>query len=273
MQELLRNAWQGWQQYISAGKVAALLLAVLLWYWFGRSREQEKQGTLYHYTTLMSILCICPVTAVCLQLYQTKFYDYQWIWSFVPVTLVIAYGGTTFLAKNWEQWKEKTQERVKIVTVTALCAGALLLCGSLGKDTGLEYIEAEAETEELLELLLERQDGEVCLWAPREVMSKARALNGKIKLVYGRNMWDKSLDGYAYDTYTEAEKELYEWMCVVETQGDTEEKTAKYADMAGDKGVNTLLLPIQIEEQLLRQMESATGAVAEEVGAYYLLCW
>lgn len=277
MQELLRNAWQGWRQYISDGKLAVLLLAVLLWYWFGRNREQEKQGALYRYTTLMAVCCICPVTAALLQVYQTRFYDYRWIWFLVPMTLLIGYGCTTFLAKYWEQWKYKKQERGMTLVLTGMCAGILVLCGGLGGGTALEGAGAGTETEKLLETLLAKQEGNVCLWAPREVMSRVRALNGSIRLIYGRNMWDEALGGYSYDTCSEEEIALYEWMCLLEdearTEGELQENAAENAYLAREKGVNTILLPGRVEEGVLQQMEAALGAEAEPLDDYYLLCW
>lgn len=277
MQELLRNAWQGWRQYISDGKLAALLLAVLLWYWFGRNRVQEKQGALYRYTTLMTVFCICPVTAALLQVYQTRFYDYRWIWSLVPMTLLIGYGCTTFLAKYWEQWNYNKQERGTTLMLTGICAGVLVLCGSLGGGTALESTGAGTQTEELLETLLVKQEGNVCLWAPQEVMGRVRARNGNIRLIYGRNMWDEALSGYSYDTYSEEEIALYEWMCLLEDEGQTEgelrENAAENASLAREKGVNTILLPGRVEESILQQMEAALGASAELLDGYYLLCW
>ena len=98
MRELLRNAWLGWQNYTDDGKLAALLLAALLFLWL-RNKKVSQKGFL-SYAVLMTACCIFPVTAVLLMLYQTKFYDYQWIWSLVPVTPVIAWGITEFLTEE-----------------------------------------------------------------------------------------------------------------------------------------------------------------------------
>jgi hypothetical protein len=99
MTELLRNASLGWADYKGSGKLAILLLAALMYLWF--AGKWRKQKALVLYTTVAAVCCILPVTAALLMLYQTKFYDYQWIWSIVPLTAVTAYGATLFLEQQW----------------------------------------------------------------------------------------------------------------------------------------------------------------------------
>ena len=77
MAELLRNAWQGWFRVTDEGKLMALFMGSLLFLWIGYEREKQKQ--LLRYGIMMAICCVLPVTAVILMLYQTKFYDYEWI--------------------------------------------------------------------------------------------------------------------------------------------------------------------------------------------------
>ena len=111
MQELLKNAWQGWENYNDNGKYAVLLLAALLFLWFRKESKKEKKLLLY--TTIMTICCILPVSAVFLMKYQTGFYGYEWVWNYVPVILMIAYGGTVFWAGEWEKTKKVGKEHGK----------------------------------------------------------------------------------------------------------------------------------------------------------------
>ena len=78
----MTDAWLGWKSFISNGKLAALLLAALIFLWYNRKQVERK---LLVYTSVMAVCCILPVTAVVLMGYQTKFYDYEWIWSLVPL--------------------------------------------------------------------------------------------------------------------------------------------------------------------------------------------
>lgn len=228
MSELVRNARLGWLHYIDNGKVAALLLAVLLFLWLGRHLRQKR---LLLYTTVMTMLCICPLTAALLMVYQTKFYDYEWIWSLVPATLVIAMGGTIFLAEIWKSYGRR--ESWKPAVLTVFCLGVLLLCGSLGRHawqegqtfTNLETEERRQIAAALDAILAEEgilgqgsteKSQTICLWAPQEVMEYARAYSGRFCLPYGRNMWDDALNAYSYEAYDDTAREMYEWMCIME---------------------------------------------------------
>ena len=198
MTELFRNAYLGWANYKGSGKMAALLLVVLLWWWF--AGKEKTQRALMLYTSAAAVCCILPVTAVLPMLYQTKFYDYEWIWSMVPVTAVTAYGLTLFLAGHWKQaggnWR-------KGLPVTLLLLLTALLCGSLGGDAQARA-ERNTQREEALEVVAMLSDRwpeeEICLLAPQRILEYAREADGSIKLAYGRNLWDKSLNAYAYDT-------------------------------------------------------------------------
>ena len=128
MTELLRNAWMGWQDYTEDGKLVALLLAVLLFLWL--TGKGKKQGTLVLYSSLAVFCCILPVPAVFLMLYQTKFYDYEWIWSLVPLTGMTAYGITVFLTEyGTEAGREKGHRNI---AVPFLLLAAILLSGDMG---------------------------------------------------------------------------------------------------------------------------------------------
>lgn len=282
MVELLRNAWMGWLHVTGEGKVMALFLASLLYLWVGN--RQEKQKPLLRYSTLLAICCILPVTAVVLMLYQTRFYDYEWIWSAVPVTIVTAYAGTGIQMECWqgsagEAWK-------KGLPVTAGLLAAALLCGSLsGLGVERESVwEQKAETERLLDIV-GTDGGGICLWAPREIMEHARWLDSNILLPYGRNMWEEALNAYSYDTYSEEIRALYQWMCIAEencTEDDVdaadlltdkmeEEKlsTRECLDTAAQAGVNLLVLPENTNHMLLKEVISYTGVQPEQCPGYY----
>ena len=65
---------------------------------------------------------------------------------------------------------------------------------------------------EVLKSVKKLHDGELCLWAPREILAHAREFDGSVQLIYGRNMWDITLNGYTYDTYTDGLRDIYVWM-------------------------------------------------------------
>lgn len=301
MQELLKNARLGWLNYTGNGKIAVLLLAVLLFIWL--SGSWKKQKALFLYTTVLTVCCIVPATAAILMTYQTRFYDYEWIWSLVPVTVMIAYGITEFAAYTGDlaqkEYAGRTRQRGLFLSGTgALAIVILLLCGGLGSNTWKVQPEAEvpiwadrAECESVLSVLT-KQEPEACLLAPQSIMEYAMSfdrsipehtIHGQIlRLPYGRNMWDKHLNAYSYDVYDKETEQLYQWMCGVERTGelDVTVKDGKgelflsgkaCLEIADNKGVNSLVLPENISEEALRAAEELWGSNAFKTGRFYLL--
>lgn len=279
MTELLKNAWLGWQQFTTGGKLPAVLLAVLLYLWLGGAWKRQKG--LYSYTALVTLLCIFPVTAMVLMLYQTGFYDYEWLWSLVPMTVVIAWGITEFLDGHWKgfsfsQWKRG-------LPVTALLLAVLVLCSGLGQ-TGHNRNEEQSRrrnADGVIDRVLELQDGDICLWAPREIMEYARERTGGLHLLYGRNMWEEALNAYTYDTYSQEIQELYLWIENVDSAGDAlieDEAQGKLLlqgencmKAAAEAGVSCVLLPGSLEEDTVGTLAKAWGGSASQLDGYYIL--
>ena len=242
MTAILKNiqmAWLGWKNYTNDGKLVALLLASLLFLWYDifipwydifipqyDVRKKVGKPSFFGYTIVITICCIFPVTAGLLMVYQTQFYDYEWIWSLVPVTAAIAYGATFFLGECWNSSAESKgdlpyQDGFKMtqwrrgIPMTMLLLAIIVLSGGLGRpswDRKGQAAEREKAYVILDQIMALSSEGEICLWAPREIMAYAREHDGRIRLPYGRNMWDISLNAYAYDTYDEQTKALYQWM-------------------------------------------------------------
>lgn len=306
MTEILHNAWSGWTGYTNDGKLPVLLMAVLLFLWFDRKRKEQRAFLVY--ASVMTVCCILPVTAAMLMLYQTKFYNYEWIWSLVPATAVTAFGLTIFWTEyqdgNAGQWK-------KALPVTLLMLAVLLFCGSLGKPVW----DREGQKEErarayaVVGQLSERGAGErLCLWAPREIMEYAREKDAGILLPYGRNIWDGFLNAYSYDGYEEDTVMLEQWMENLSMTGEADmdaggpERTDSAAAQSGqaaealteeedtesgppakrtvtleecvgkalEQGVNCIMIAAESSDEAVSRMETALGTKAEVLEGYYL---
>ena len=126
-------------------------------------------------------------------------------------------GSQNFPPTRWS-WENSDWANSAEIGPEACTSGelaALVLAGGMdGQSWNRKNQRTEQErTYRVLESLTGLwQGGEACLWAPREVMEYARETDGRIKLIYGRNMWDVSLNGYAYDSYGKNIIALYEWM-------------------------------------------------------------
>lgn len=280
MMQLIGDAWREWHSYTSDGKFAALLLAALLYLWL--ARKGREQRPLLAYTAVMTICCIFPPTAALLWLYQTKFYDYLWIWSMVPLTAVTAYGSVLFLEECGDRPKVSGDRR-KIPAVLFLLA-AVLLCGGLGArgwDRDAQRQETRQAREVLAGVRQQYPEGEICLWAPREILEYAREQDAAIRLAYGRNMWDAALNAYAYDTYDDNMVKIYQWMETVgkgaveppqpeDSALSCQELQEFCVSYALSEGVNCILLPQGAGADTLRRMEALSGGEARPTGDYYL---
>lgn len=286
MQELLKNAWLGWQNYTDDGKYAALLLMVLLFFWF--RREECKEKWLMVYATVMTVCCIFPISAVILMKYQTQFYDYEWIWSYVPVTVMIAYGTVVFLSENCSGKKKR-----RSIGLTILVFALIICCGRFGhalfdgKDSVLTSDEkmsnalnvvAELEATAGGELGENAQGQGVCIWAPKEIMEAARGLGSNVRLIYGRNMWDAALGAYFYEGYGAEEQKLYLWMSNAEETGESKYIAedgeildgVRCMQIAVRAGANRIVLPGTIPMEEIQLLSDALGVSAQQLHEYYL---
>lgn len=279
MTELLKSAWQGWLRFTDGGKLAAVLLAVLLFLWLGGRWKSQK--ALFSYTVLTALLCIVPATAAVLMLYQTRFYDYEWIWSLVPVTVASAWGITVFLEEQWKnfslsQWRHG-------LPVTALLLAVLMLCSGMGESSAARKAERAGRQQagEAVARVLEYRDGDICLWAPREILEYARQQSGSLKLLYGRNMWEESLNAYTYDVYSRETRELYLWMENVAPTGTAQVDDTQWGTLtldgencmaaAAQAGANCVLLPGSLDPEVAESLAEILGGRAVRLDAYYLL--
>lgn len=158
MAELFRNAWQGWQAVMNAGKLPAALLIALLFLWIYYRRMKRKEFLIY--TTVVTVFCILPVTAAALMLYQTRFYDYKWIWSMVPMTAAVGAAISLFMTEFLQ--KGTGRDRKRRLAAGVLLAAVLMFCGGMGaggRDVSSyeERRQAEAVLADLQERMQDRK--------------------------------------------------------------------------------------------------------------------
>ncbi len=270
---LLDRAWFGWISYISTNKLAAVFLALLLFLWLRKERIQKR---FLLYTTITTILCMIPFSAAIIMAYQTQFYDYKWIWSIVPMTIMLAFGGTVFLADCLERFQ---QSKVRMFVVCFSFLAILMLSTGIGgnqAENESQVLPKYNEVEGVLsQLPPEEQELDITLWAPKEIMEYTRIVRGDIKLLYGRNMWDGALNAYSYDEYLEGTKSCYQWMNQLEETGLLEPTSLTDSsfwdsvDYVLDQGVNCICLPHKTQGELVQQLEEKLGVTAQKQGDYY----
>ena len=286
MWELLNNAWNGWGNFIFYGKYPVLLLLVLVVFWFFSDRKKEP--VLLGYTTVMTVCCIFPLTAALLMQYQTKFYDYQWVWNYVPLLIVVAFAGTLVLG-HCRKWAAAL---VMLVII--------LLCGRLTDPLAEVKTDWQqtAAAEKVVTAIAEAETEEtIMLWAPKEVMASARVYAPGIKLPYGRDLWDASLGAYTYDTYTQVEDDLCQWMHCAGVFGTVDGyrldgtvlKGKVCVEQALELGVNCIVVPAVMTQEAIAELTAileeklglADGQASgedrsvqmQQLEAYYIFTW
>jgi len=288
MMELLKNAWKGWLDFMGAGKMSALfLLGLLVCAYLGLGEDRSKRE-LFRYSGVMAALCICPFTAVLFMLYQTKFYDYEWIWSLVPMAGVIACCEVLFL--EWF-WRREQGRGVRVLCMLAALLALNLFSSSMGnekwrvEDLGPEREKVRAVVSEMM-----RDEEEIVLWAPEEIVRFARGLDGNIKLLYGRNLWQEHLNAYSYDTYPQEVWKLFAWMEMAGRYGRVtvpmdldfvSEERGLYAGSTLDGrdcvetalrlGADHILVPGKLRMEEITELAESLSLRCDKLGEYYLL--
>lgn len=277
--ELIKNAWMGRMDFTLGGKLAALFLAALIYLWLSGKWKVHK--TLYFYAASITLCCILPLTAAVLMLYQTRYYGYVWLWSLAPMTAVTAWAAVEVM--DWlkedfhtSKWKKQVPAAILLFTILMLSSGSV---------ENIFYPDQERwerqQAWEVLKSVKKVQDGELCLWAPREILAHAREFDGSVQLIYGRNMWDITLIGYTYDIYPDELRDLYLWMENTDADGVAAMKDGERGNIvlngadcvaaALEAGVNCILLPDSIAPQIVQEIVVTVDAELSQAGEYYLL--
>lgn len=277
----LEKAVDGIGRYGAAQKLLVLFFAVLLFAWLSEKKViTGKQNHLLIYSLMMTAVLLIPVTAVAVLLYQTAYYDYEWSWSMVPVTAVIAFGIVLLLEQ------EVSQKRKGLMTVVIVCI--LCLCGNQGSCQKVPEKEAllRVEMNEILNGVYAVSDSQgTVLWGTSGVMQEARRRDGKIRLIYGRDMWDKKAGAYDYEAYSRELTEAYAWleeamvhydlatgldnpgetMSFLEEQYGWTEGADKHVEEVIMAGANTMVLPTLIGNYVEENLKEAVAGQGKEI--------
>ena len=98
LREFLGRTLSGFEVYLTEYKYIALAICCVIYAFANWERfRKSKQRLFLIFSCCMGGVITFPLTGMILQIYQTRFYDYSWIWICVPVTAVIAWGLVTIL--------------------------------------------------------------------------------------------------------------------------------------------------------------------------------
>lgn len=240
----------------SAG-FTALLLTGLVALWYEKYEKKTELGVLFWYALITLIVVINPVTIHVVMRYMPGLYNsnvYLWIIPTVPVILYSAGKAGSSL--------ETLHKRVFfVIGMGAIVLLAATTSYSMVKVNMAEEQYIQSDKKDILQYIdenLQRHEYEYCLiWAEDAVMEHARLTNGRIRTLYGKDMWQcvgAVSDNSAYDTEL---REAYEYM------QDAPLHQEEISEIAKKYGCNYIIIS---EESF----EKDGVAIPEVLGAYYL---
>lgn len=292
----------GFTHWMSVYKYLPLIIGILIYGYIFRERYKSRmQREFWLYGLISMTLFIIPVTGLFFLIYQTRFYDYGWGWSMVPLTAILAVGVVEIvfeqLTPGMEIAGQELKEKMVIpARVCALLAAAavLFMLGNQGRlqRVSEEGLQVRQESEEILQYMEEqRLLQDTVLWGPKDVLQYLRSHNGEVTLFYGRDMWDAKAGAYDYDIYDEVEIGCYNWietvsdelnLYLLEVQQAPKEvhealATEEFLQEAVKRGADLIILPTEVTPWVERKIQF----IAEEceikistalVGKYTLWC-
>lgn len=272
--EYIQLAAEGLGKYIGQYKLLAPVIAVVIYAFVcGRKITREREKTFLEYATVMLGLLLIPVTSAIFLVYQTRFYDYGWVWSLVPLTGILAWGIVTIVYNEFSG-------KYKVFSGMLMAIIVLFLCGNMGVLRLNDYVDREEkQKQECAAEILMCMEGledvkEGLVWGPSEIMQYIRQHDGEVLLFYGRDMWDPKAGAYDYEAYREEDIACYQWMENVSTAHslyllEINQPSSQLQICLGDetalftaveKGVRLLILPEQITPWVERKIEAAARA-------------
>lgn len=251
----MQQAVVGLREYIgNNGFVLFYLVAMLVCVFRLKDLYQSKAKKFVWYALAAGLAVLCPISAKLLMVYQTGFYSYPHIWSFVPLTAVSAW----FLCELLFQSKKK-----QIFLWIAFVAIFFVYGNQGAVNTSTALDEAwEKEVRELLQEVGQENFEEGLLWAPKEILEYSRKASGEIKVLYGRSMWEAEAGAYDYEYYLDELTAAYLWM---ESLGEKEldlEETKWIFENVLAQPLSVVMFPLDSMEEL----EESWKEAAKEAG-------
>lgn len=270
--DYLEISWYGLKAFMAEYKYLALVIGVLLYAaGHGDMQKRDNAGSFWRYAAVVCVLLMIPLTGAVFAIYQTNFYDYQWVWSFMPLTAVLAWGSVTIIFEEIRAAEEKKLLLTRFAGVLA-AAAVLFVCGNQGKlvEVSEKEMQAQRAAEQILQYM-EEEDllQESVIWAPKDIMQYLRSHSGDAVLLYGRDMWDAKAGAYDYEAYTSEEIACYEWiellsddhnLFLLEVEQAPEhiyEALAQEEPLreAANRGADVIILPDQISAWMERKLQ------------------
>lgn len=294
MRELFQNALNGPGSYFQSNYMVVLVMGLFLYFFVVDADITFREKRLLRLAAVLLALMLFPASAIALMLYQTRYYSYSWIWSLMPVTLLISWGSVTVLWRHTGQsWRDGKAAR-RLTAGVAVLLVLLLLTGNLGSIQTLSEEEKDQSSRAgQVAAYLQEIAGmkESLVWGSRPVLEAVRRQNSGIKVLYGRNMWEPAVAAHTYDTYPLEQQRLFDWAELIdkgetyevsqalmifledrvgdEAQNDRSLADAYMLQLAAEYGAHIWVFPAEVSDRMelaCQQLSGEYGRHAQAVG-------
>lgn len=251
----------------SYGKYAGLYLLALFALFLIKDKNESREGWFAGFSLTAAALAVCPVT-VWLAVMKIRMSENFWelLWC-IPAALTVS-----FAAAQICMLQKKGAGRLWLA---AGCAALILFSGSvlpgsilpekIPAFSGGNTLRPDPELDRAIETAASQREAlgtDVVLLAPDDIMEKARAYDGGIRLLYGKDLWQTGLHTGVADEYSADLRILYEKM---QTDYDHPDEVA---ETAGWLGCNVLILRQQLTEG---GAQAERWELVEEIPDYCLI--
>lgn len=161
------------------------LLALFLLFYM---KKKETQGLLWM-TFVLSVICICPLTAYGITMLVPSLENYYSLWHIVPSAVVVCTALTIF-KENWCDTKFRS-------VIFALGVFAILFFSGEFAYTSADVWNDDCsfvgkEQEQVYNLILEDMEkqgkNDVSLWGPQKLMADSRVYSAQLCPIYGKDI-------------------------------------------------------------------------------------
>ena len=172
----------------SAG-FSALFMAGLLSLWNGKYEDREESGYMFWYAIIMLIIAVNPLYIMFIRKFSPSLaFNNIFLWIMPVVPVVVGCGVKAVgLLKNLG----------KKITFFLGLVGLLILAGATSYSTTTFELKGDSAFDENMENVFSFIGGYMdengmpscVIWGENEIIQTARSCDGRIILVYGKDMW------------------------------------------------------------------------------------
>ena len=192
---------------LNASLFVSAVFAIVMLKKSGKKTDDRVKALLL-LTIAAFILLMIPLSASIIRIVFGTYYDVPDIWGIIPL---IPLGAVCMSMMAGELLSDLRKEKKAVVALaSALIAGAVLLCGSLGtpreQATG-RYENASVGEREVASYICEHYNAYAVV-ANDDITAALHGLSADVVTLYGRDMWDGRLTKNRLGTYSPEVRQL-----------------------------------------------------------------